>query len=47
MSLTDTDIRKAAPHDKPYKLSNGGGMYMEVMPKVSANNTAADLERPV
>lgn len=32
MVLTDTAIRKAAPHDKPYKLSDGGGMYLEVMP---------------
>ncbi|QEE24970.1 tyrosine-type recombinase/integrase [Rhodanobacter glycinis] len=32
MALTDTAIRKAAPHDKPYKLSDGGGMYLEVMP---------------
>lgn len=32
MALTDTAIRKATPHDKPYKLSDGGGMYLEVMP---------------
>lgn len=32
MALTDTAIRKAAPRDKPYKLSDGGGMYLEVMP---------------
>ena len=32
MALTDTTIRKAAPYDKPYKLSDGGGMYLEVMP---------------
>lgn len=32
MTLTDTAIRKAAPRDKPYKLSDGGGMYLEVMP---------------
>jgi integrase len=32
MALTDTAIRKAVPHDKPYKLSDGGGMYLEVMP---------------
>ncbi|MEW9570232.1 tyrosine-type recombinase/integrase [Rhodanobacter sp. Si-c] len=32
MALTDTAIRKAAPHQKPYKLSDGGGMYLEVMP---------------
>lgn len=32
MPLTDTAIRKAGPHDKPYKLADGGGMYLEVMP---------------
>jgi integrase len=32
MALTDTAIRKAGPHDKPYKLADGGGMYLEVMP---------------
>jgi integrase len=32
MPLTDTAARKAAPRDKPYKLADGGGMYLEVMP---------------
>jgi len=32
MPLTDTAIRKAAPRDKPYKLADGGGLYLEVMP---------------
>ena len=32
MSLTDTAVRKAAPRAKPYKLADGGGMYLEVMP---------------
>lgn len=32
MPLTDTAVRKAAPRAKPYKLADGGGMYLEVMP---------------
>ncbi len=32
MPLTDTAVRKAAPRDKPYKLADGGGLYLEVMP---------------
>lgn len=32
MKLTDTAARKAKPAEKPYKLSDGGGMYLEVMP---------------
>lgn len=30
--LTDTQIRNAKPKDKPYKLSDGGGLYLEVTP---------------
>lgn len=30
MSLTDAAIRKAKPKDKPYKLADGGGLYVEV-----------------
>lgn len=30
--LTDTQVKKAKPKDKPYKLADGGGMYIEVMP---------------
>jgi len=30
--LTDTAIRTAKPKDKPYKLSDGQGLYLEVMP---------------
>lgn len=30
--LTDTQIRNAKPTEKPYKLSDGGGLYIEVMP---------------
>lgn len=32
MPLTDTAIRKAAPRAKPYRLADGGGMYLEVTP---------------
>jgi hypothetical protein len=27
---TDTEIRKAAPGDKPVRLFDGGGLYLEV-----------------
>jgi len=30
--LTDIALRKAKPQDKLYKLSDGGGMYLEVRP---------------
>ena len=30
--LTDTQVKNAKPKDKPYKLADGGGMYIEVMP---------------
>ncbi len=33
MSLTDTKIRNAKPTGKTQKLSDGGGMYLEVSPK--------------
>jgi integrase len=33
MPLTDTRIRNAKPSSKPYKLSDGGGMYMLVTPE--------------
>lgn len=32
MPLTDTTIRKAKPATKPYKLADGGGLYLEVAP---------------
>ncbi len=34
--LTLTEIRAATPRDKPYKLSDGGGLYLLVNPKGSA-----------
>ena len=33
--LTDLSVRKAKPKDKPYKLSDGGGLYLHVMPNGS------------
>ena len=30
--LTDIQIRNAKPKDKPYKMSDGGGLYVEIMP---------------
>jgi integrase len=30
--LTDIQVRTAKPKDKPYKLSDGGGLYVEVTP---------------
>jgi len=32
MALTDTKIRTARPKDKPYKLSDSGGLHLLVMP---------------
>lgn len=34
-ALTDTAIRQAKPKAKPYKLSDGGCLYLEVMPNGS------------
>ncbi|MDD2722182.1 MAG: integrase arm-type DNA-binding domain-containing protein [Gallionella sp.] len=35
MPLSDVSARKAKPEEKPYKLADGGGMYLEVMPSGS------------
>ena len=35
MPLTDTKVRTAKPKDKPYRLADGGGLYLEVMPNGS------------
>ncbi len=35
MKLTDTDINTAKSTDKAYKLADGGGMYVHVMPNGS------------
>jgi len=49
MSLTDASIKNARPcfnsitknaTEKPYKLSDGGGLYLEVAPSGDALNTA-------
>ena len=32
MPLTDPKAKNAKPKDKPYRLADGGGMYLEVMP---------------
>ncbi|PWK43765.1 tyrosine-type recombinase/integrase [Pseudomonas sp. OV226] len=32
IQLTDSAIKAAKPHEKPYKLSDGGGLYLEIMP---------------
>jgi Arm DNA-binding domain len=31
-TLSDAAIRKASPGDKPRKLADGGGLYLEVQP---------------
>lgn len=35
MKLTDTAVKKAKPKAKPFKMADGGGMYIEVMPNGS------------
>lgn len=35
MALTNVSIQSAKPKDKPYKLFDGGGMYLEVAPSGS------------
>lgn len=30
--LSQLEIRYAKPKDKPYRLADGGGLYLEVMP---------------
>jgi len=32
MSLTDTEIKKVKPADKPIKLTDGGGLFLLVVP---------------
>jgi hypothetical protein len=34
--LTDTQCRTAKPKDKPYKLSDGKGLYLEIKPSMLA-----------
>jgi len=33
MPLTDTAIRNIKPQEKPFKLSDGGGLYLFVTPR--------------
>ena len=35
MKLTEMEIRNAKPRIKPYKMGDGGGMYIKVMPNGS------------
>ena len=35
MKLTDTAIRKAKPQAVPYRMADGGGMYIEITPSGS------------
>jgi hypothetical protein len=35
MKVSDRSIRKSKPETKAYKLSDGAGMYLEVMPNDS------------
>jgi len=35
MPLTNTQCKNAQPKEKPYKLGDGGGMYLEIMPNGS------------
>ena len=32
MKLTDIKCKSAAPKEKPYKLADGGGMFLDVRP---------------
>ena len=32
MALTDIEVKKAKPKDKVYKLSDGGGLYLQITP---------------
>jgi len=32
MALTDTEIRRSKPGDKPYKLPDGGGLHLMLTP---------------
>jgi hypothetical protein len=35
LALTETEVKRSKPGDKPYKLTDGGGLYVEVMPNGS------------
>lgn len=38
MPLTDTQCRTAKPTEKPYKLTDGNGLYLEVKATRSGGN---------
>jgi len=46
MPLTDSAIRGAKPREKPYKLTDGGGLYLQVRPN-GARLWQWDYRRPV
>ncbi len=35
MALTDTKIKQSQPRDKPYRLSDSEGLYIEIQPNGS------------
>jgi hypothetical protein len=35
MKLTEMQVKKSKPKATPYKIADGGGMYLEVMPNGS------------
>lgn len=43
MPLTDVTIRKASPREKPYRLADGGGMYLEVSPMLGEEFSMLDV----
>lgn len=48
MPLTDVQIRAAQARDKPYKLADGGGLYLIATPSGGAgggSGTASQAER--
>jgi hypothetical protein len=43
-----TAVKQAKPKDKPYKLADGGGLYLHVKPMVSTGDTNTGLpEHPM
>ena len=46
MPLTDTAIKALRPKDKPYKIFDGGGLYIEVLPTGTKLYTRARARLP-
>jgi hypothetical protein len=44
MPLSDVAIRKAKPAAKPYKLADGGGLYLLLNP-IGSNAVALEVSR--